>query len=106
MRERDSVNVPGRMMLRMTRVQLMKGNEKRKSYYWYMPGGRISDTEFKKNLFKFYYGLLKKGRDLLFLRFSMSSTNGDLCSQEELIKNLIKSFYPLLKSELPTSYSD
>jgi EpsI family protein len=90
--------------LKMAKIYLTKGNENRVVYYWYMAAGQIADTELKQNVFKFYYGLLKSRRDLLFLRFSVDGSAGDIRSQEEVIKGFIKSFYPLLKGQLPNSY--
>lgn len=103
---RDSVVLQEGTTLKMTKIYLTKGNENRVVYYWYMPAGQIADTELKKNVFKFYYGLLKSRRDLLFLRFSVDGAAGDIHSQEEVIKSFIKFFYPLFKKELPTSYFD
>ena len=61
--------------LKMAKIYLTKGNENRVVYYWYMAAGQIADTELKQNVFKFYYGLLKNRRDLLFLRFSVDGSS-------------------------------
>jgi EpsI family protein len=92
--------------LKMTKIYLAKGNENRVVYYWYMQAGQVADTELKQNVFKFYYGLVKSRRDLLFLRFSVDGPAGNISSQEEVIKKFIKFFYPLLRKELPTGYFD
>ena len=91
-------------ILGMTRVFLMKGNNKSLSYYFYIASGETAGTEFVKNLYKFYYGFVKQRSDLLFLRFSINLENGDVKQKEEKLRSFIKSFYPSFKKELPASF--
>ena len=82
----------------------MKGNVKSQSYYCYVVSGKSAGTEFKKYIYKFYYGLLKKRSDLLFLRFSAGLADENLQHREKILRGFIKNFFPLLIKELPVSF--
>jgi EpsI family protein len=99
-----SVALSDDIMLEMTRIFLMKGENKYLSYYFYIASGEPAGTEFVKNLYKLYYGFVKQRSDLLFLRFSIDLKNGDVNEKEEKLKNFIKSFYFSFKKEMPANF--
>lgn len=103
-KRKESLILDDDRRLNMTRMFLRKDNNRSLCYYWYVPAGENAGTEFTKNLYKFYYGLLKNRRDLLFLRFSLDITDLDIEYKDKLIRSFIKSFFPLLIKELPASY--
>jgi len=103
-KDKDTITLKDGATMRMMKIFVTKDYKKKLSYYWYMPAGQIADSEFKQNIYKFYYGLLKSRRDLLFLSFSIDASNKDIRSQENVIKGFIQSFYPSLKNEFPPSY--
>lgn len=88
----------------MTQIYLTKDNNTNLSYYWYIIAGEMAGTEFKKNLYKFYFGFLKNRRDLLFLRFSINIRGQEIRDQDKIIKNFILSFFPIMKNKLPATF--
>ena len=89
--------------LKLSKMVLTKDNDESLSYYWYMPAGKNAGNEFTKNLYKLYYGIIKKRRDLMFLRFSVD-IESSLHSKEELLEKFIKTFFSALKQRFPESY--
>lgn len=104
-KRKDSLVLDDGKTLNMSRIFLMKGDQKSLSYYWYMSAGQNAGTEFAKNIYKFYHGLFKNRRDLLFLRFSIDVYDNDVNHAENTLKSFIRTFYPVLKSNFPASYS-
>jgi EpsI family protein len=103
-KSRHSISLDDGRTLDMTRIFLTKGDQKSVSYYWYMSAGKNAGTELAKNMYKFYYGLVRNRRDLLFMRFSTDVSENDVDRAEKALKGFIKTFYPLLDERFPPGY--
>ena len=103
-KRRETLALPGGETLNVSRMFLVRGDRKSLSYYWYMSAGKNAGTEFTKNVYKFYYGLLKNRRDLLFLRFSTDIIKNDARRAEVILKGFIRDFLPILEKRFPEGY--
>lgn len=88
----------------ISNIVLNKDDQKMIVYYWYIAGGHIAKNEFKKNLYKFYYGLTKNRRDLLFLRFSISLSQDKSINPEKVLKTFVEEFYEEFAKSLPSGF--
>jgi len=101
---KDSVVLPSGETLNMTKVILRKGPEQGVSFYWYLTSGRVAETEFKKNINKFIYGITENRADLLFFRVSRYHFSTDMTTNEIELKEFIKTFYPQFINNLPERF--